>query len=67
MAIINERLVKTDNDYGQIGLSSNMKEMEKGVQKNINEMFKLRYINLIEYLFFKSFAKFKYFIRIIKR
>ena len=67
MAIINEPLVKTDNDYGQTGLSSNIEEMEKGMQKNIDEMFKLRYINFIEFLFFKSFAKFKYFIRIIKR
>lgn len=66
MVIMNEQLVMTDNDYGQLGLSSNLKEMEKGVQKNINEIFKLQKINLVEYLFFKSFSKFKHVIRILK-
>lgn len=65
MVIINEQLVITDNDYGQFGLSSNFKEMEKGVQKNIDEVFKLQKISIIEYLFFKSFSRLKYVVRIL--
>ena len=66
MAIINEKLVITDNDYGQFGLSSNFKEMEEGVQKNIDEMFKLKKISMAEYFFFKGFSKLKYILRILK-
>lgn len=66
MGILNEQLATTDNDYGQSGLSSNMNEMEKGVHKNINEMFYKKKINFIEFLFFKSFAKFKYMVRMLK-
>lgn len=66
MVIINEQLVITDNDYGKLGLSSNFREMENGVQKNINEMYRERNINLMEFFYFKSFSKFKYLIRKFK-
>lgn len=63
MIILNQRLVFTENDYGQNGISANIVEMEHGVQKNIYEMFKLKKINFIEYQFFKLFAKLKYIRR----
>ena len=39
--------------------------MEKGAQKNIDDMKNLGYINVLEYIFFKLFAKIKYIRRII--
>jgi len=63
MILLNQRLVITDNDYGQKGLSSNFSEMELGVQKNIKEMFYLKKINILEYYFFKFFSKMKYIKR----
>ncbi|SHG69577.1 Glycosyltransferase involved in cell wall bisynthesis [Chryseobacterium oranimense] len=64
MILLNQKLVITDNDYGQKGLSSNFSEMELGVQKNIKEMFYLKKINVLEYLFFNFFSKIKYIRRI---
>ena len=64
MIILNEKLVVTDNDHGQLGLSRNYIAMEAGVQKNVLEMYTLKYINILEYYFFKYFSKFKYIIRI---
>src|SRR5690606_11174352 len=66
MIILNEKLVTTENDYGQSGLSSNFKDMELGVQKNIREMYLLKQINFFEYIFFIFFSKFKYIIRTFK-
>lgn len=63
MILLNQKLVITDNDYGQNGLSANFSEMELGVQKNIEEMFYLKKINILEYCFFKFFSKIKYFKR----
>lgn len=67
MIILNEKLVYTDNDYGQSGLSSNLKEMEIGVQKNIKEMFQLKQINFFEYTFFIFFSRFKFILRILRK
>lgn len=67
MIVINETLVTTENDYGRNGLSGNLIEMEKGVQKNIKELFNLNQINFIEYCFFKLFSKVKYLRRIYSR
>ncbi|WP_295200740.1 glycosyltransferase family A protein [uncultured Chryseobacterium sp.] len=64
MIILNQKLVITENDYGQKGLSSNLYEMEKGVQKNIKEMFILKKINILEYYFFKLFSRLKYLRRL---
>ena len=67
MIIINEKVVYTDNDYGQSGLSSNYEGMEEGVQKNVKEMYDIKQINYFEYLFFKGFSKFKYIIRKLRK
>lgn len=67
MIILNKELVFTRNAYGQSGLSSNIEKMEEGVQKNINEMFNLKKINIFEYYLFKYFSKMKYIRRINKR
>lgn len=63
MVILDEVLVITDNDYGGDGLSSNINEMEKGVKKNIKEMYLSKCINIFEYIFFIFFSQFKYIIR----
>lgn len=63
MIILNEILVQTDNDYGNTGLSSNLIEMEKGVRKNIKEMYELNRINFVQYLFFNFFSYIKYLKR----
>lgn len=49
--------------FGFSGLSANLKEMEKGIQKNIREMYLTNRINFPEYLFYFVFSKLKYFIR----
>lgn len=69
MIIINKKLVITGNgkpSVGFSGLSANIKKMEEGVQKNINEMYVLKRISAVEYLIFKLFSKFKYFVRQLK-
>lgn len=66
MIILNKVLVSTDNDYGSNGLSANMKEMERGVKKNIRDMYAIGAINAAEYLFFNLFSTFKYIIRLIR-
>lgn len=63
MIILNEVLVRTDNDYGNTGLSSNLVEMENGVKKNIKEMYELNRINFVQYLFFIFFSYIKYLKR----
>lgn len=64
MIILNEVLVLTDNDYGNAGLSSNLIEMEKGVRKNIKEMYYLGRINFLQYIFFRFFSYLKYLRRV---
>jgi len=66
MIILNKVLVSTDNDYGSNGLSANMKEMERGVKKNIRDMYAIGAINAAEYLFFNLFSTVKYIIRLIR-
>ena len=63
MIILNQVLVHTDNDYGNTGLSSNLVEMEKGVKKNIKEMYQLERINYFQYLFFSFFSYLKFLKR----
>ena len=63
MIILNEVLVLTDNDYGNTGLSSNLIEMEKGVRKNIKEMYSLERINFLQYIFFSFISYLKYLRR----
>ncbi|MCP2038711.1 glycosyltransferase family A protein [Chryseobacterium sp. HSC-36S06] len=49
--------------FGAAGLSANLKEMEKGIQKNLREMYEAKRINYTEYIFYFVFSKFKYFLR----
>ena len=63
MIILDEILVLTDNDYGGSGLSSNLIEMERGVKKNINEMYTSNRINFIQYVFFNLLSHIKYWKR----
>ncbi|MDX4975371.1 glycosyltransferase family 2 protein [Myroides odoratimimus] len=69
MIILNQKLVTTGGgkpSVGHSGLSANIYEMEKGVQKNIKEMRDLKFINQLEFIFFKIFSKIKYVIRKIR-
>jgi len=68
MVIIPETYVITGGgkpSYGSSGLSSNLKEMEEGVQKNIKEMYQLGNINFYEFCFFKILSTLKYYRRIL--
>lgn len=49
--------------FGASGLSANLVEMEKGIQKNIFEMYHTKRINMIQYLFYFVLSKLKYAIR----
>ncbi|MEN2435097.1 glycosyltransferase family 2 protein [Weeksellaceae bacterium A-14] len=69
MYILAENLVKTGGgkkSFGESGLSANLKEMEKGIQKNIREMYLSGRIRLVEYGLYFLFSKLKYGIRLIK-
>ena len=66
MFLLPEKLVIAGNgkkSFGISGLSANLKEMEKGIQKNILEMYRTKRINFTEYLFCLAISKFKYAIR----
>jgi glycosyltransferase involved in cell wall biosynthesis len=68
MIILKDDLVLTGGGKpaaGFSGLSANLIEMEKGVQKNIDEIYKSKNLNFFEYSFFKLFSKIKYYKRII--
>lgn len=49
--------------FGFSGLSANLVEMEKGIQKNIFEMYRTKRINFAEYVFYFVFSKLKYLMR----
>lgn len=64
--MFNENLVITGGgkpNFGYSGLSANLKEMEKGCQKNLKEMLSLKYINIISFYCYKIF----YFCKFIRR
>lgn len=68
MVLLSESLVITGAgkpSVGFSGLSSNVEAMEKGVQKNIKEMFTNHHINIFEYVFFVIFSRVKYLKRIL--
>jgi teichuronic acid biosynthesis glycosyltransferase TuaG len=52
--------------YGQSGLSSNMKEMHLGVLKTFNILYKNRYIKFHQFLFFSILEYLKYPLRVLK-
>ncbi|NML59139.1 glycosyltransferase family 2 protein [Chryseobacterium cheonjiense] len=69
MYILGEELVFTGGgkrSFGASGLSANLLEMEKGIQKNLREMYQLKRINYLEYILFFIFSKLKYIVRIFK-
>lgn len=69
MYILAEELVLTGGgkrSYGISGLSANLSEMEKGIQKNLSEMYENKRINYFEYIMFSIFSKIKYMIRVVK-
>ncbi len=66
MYLLPEKLVIAGNgkkSFGFSGLSANLEEMEKGIQKNIFEMYETKRINLIQYLFYFVISKLKYWVR----
>ncbi|MGJ1235754.1 glycosyltransferase family 2 protein [Sphingobacterium multivorum] len=68
MIILNKVFVITGGgkpSVGYSGLSANLIEMEKGVQKNILDMYRLNYINYFEYIIFKMYSNLKYKIRLL--
>lgn len=67
MYILNQELVLTGGGkrtFGVSGLSANLVEMEKGFQKNLKEVLKLKRIGFIEYIGYFIFYKVKYIFRI---
>lgn len=69
MYILGEELVYTGGgkrSFGASGLSANLLEMEKGIQKNLREMYQLKRISYFEYVLFFIFSKLKYMVRIFK-
>lgn len=69
MYILGEELVFTGGgkrSFGVSGLSANLPEMEKGIQKNLHEMYLSRRIHYFEYILFFIFSKLKYIVRIFK-
>lgn len=68
MVLLPQSLVVTGGgkaSFGASGLSSNLLEMEKGVQKNINEIYTLGEINFVEFCMFKLYTNLKYFRRLL--
>ncbi len=69
MYILGEELVFTGGgkrSFGASGLSANLPEMEKGIQKNLREMYLTGRIHYFEYILFFIFLKLKYIVRIFK-
>lgn len=69
MYILDEALVITGGgkrSFGVSGLSGNLREMEKGFQKNILEMYHNGRINWISFAGYFIFLKFKYVVRLFR-
>lgn len=69
MFILDEELVVAGGGkrtFGVSGLSANLREMEKGFQKNLREMLSSGRITRAEYYFYFIFYKIKYLIRLIR-
>ncbi len=67
MYLLNEELVLAGagkRSFGVSGLSANLKEMERGFQKNLWDVYHSKRIGLGEYLFYFAFYKVKYIVRI---
>lgn len=69
MAILNESLVIAGGGkrtFGVSGLSANLKEMEKGFQKNLKDMYNAKRISYWEYVGYHIFYKMKYLVLITR-
>ena len=69
MFILDRELVNAGGgkrSYGISGLSANLKEMEKGFEKNLKEMVHLKRIGRLEFLLYLAFYKSKYLFRITR-
>ncbi|MGZ5274103.1 MAG: glycosyltransferase family 2 protein, partial [Kaistella sp.] len=69
MFILDEELVVAGGGkrtFGVSGLSANLREMEKGFQKNLREMLSSGRITRPEYYFYFIFYKIKYLIRLFR-
>ncbi len=49
--------------FGHSGLSANLPEMEKGIQKNLREMRSSKRISDLQYFLYFAYSKFKYILR----
>ena len=66
MYLLPEKLVIAGNGkrgFGISGLSANLPEMEKGIQKNILEMYQSQRISYFQYVFYFVISKLKYWVR----
>ena len=66
MYILNEELVLAGSGkrtFGVSGLSANLGAMEKGFQKNLKEILKLKRISFPEYIGYYIFYRVKYIVR----
>lgn len=67
MYILDEELLvcgEGKRSFGVSGLSANLKEMERGFTRNLQEMLNLKKINAAEFMFYYLFNKAKYIIRL---
>ena len=67
MFILGEKLLIAAGEkrtFGLSGLSANLSAMEKGFNKNLQEMYQLGKVSFLEFFFFKVFYFFKYILRI---
>lgn len=66
--LLNESYVLTGGgkpDFGFSGLSSNLKEMEKGELKNLREALRLNVVGIFEYSFLVVYSVLKYIRRLV--
>lgn len=66
MYLLPEKLVIAGSgkkSFGFSGLSANLQEMEKGIQKNIREMYSSKRISFVQYVFYFVISKLKYWVR----
>ncbi len=69
MYILGESLVisgKGKRSFGVSGLSANLSEMAKGFNKNLKEMYMLKKINYLQYIYFSLFYEAKYLLLLFR-
>lgn len=69
MYILGESLVivgQGKRSFGASGLSANLPEMAKGFKKNLKEMYVLKEINYLQYVYFRLFYKAKYLLLLLR-